>query len=404
MPGESNQEQINISRADLLRGAGAGGVLLTMPALLASCGPEGARLAGPGGQDPIENARAAGLDTPALIAINCGITAPNPHNTQAWKFLIKGEREFELYVDETRLLPRTDPPGRQIHIGQGTFLEHCAIGAGQLGLRAAVELFPEGVYGTDQAGTRPVARVRLEADPGVKKDPLYQAIPARATNRTDYRGPLITAAEFARLKTLVGPTHAALQFVNHPDEMAALTELAFKAMEVETRTVARGEESRLWFRLSDEEIYSKRDGISLRGSGFSGVKLWLVRNFFFSLDKEEFHSVASQDAFLGPYHETLKTTKAYLLWRTAANTPVDWVRTGRDYARVQLALTSLGLVLHPVSQILQEYPELEELRARFGEQVKVQAGEKVQMLARIGRSDYSFHAPRRPVDEMIVKS
>ena len=59
---------------------------------------------------------------PALKAIALGVNAPNPHNTQAWKFRLHSDTTFTLYVDESRLLPATDPTTRQIHIGCGCFL------------------------------------------------------------------------------------------------------------------------------------------------------------------------------------------------------------------------------------------------------------------------------------------
>ena len=61
-------------------------------------------------------------------AISYGITAPNPHNTQAWKVKILNPTSFLLYVDEKRLVTASDPPTRQIHVGQGTFIETVTVG------------------------------------------------------------------------------------------------------------------------------------------------------------------------------------------------------------------------------------------------------------------------------------
>ncbi|NJL13992.1 MAG: hypothetical protein HC913_13955 [Microscillaceae bacterium] len=78
-----------------------------------------------------------------------GLAAPNPHNTQAWKFKILNEAEMLFYVDEQRLLPQTDPDTRQIHIGCvgcGCFIESLKIGMASLGYATAVHYFPEGHY------------------------------------------------------------------------------------------------------------------------------------------------------------------------------------------------------------------------------------------------------------------
>lgn len=87
---------------------------------------------------------------------------------------------------------------------------------------------------------------------------------------------------------------------------------------------------------------------------------------------------------------------------TPKNGPVDWVQAGRAYARLQLAATSMGLASHPMSQILQEYEEMNSLREAFERQVGVTGTEKVQMIARLGRSDYFFRSPRRPLTSFLV--
>ena len=61
------------------------GALLTVPTFLDACKLH-PRLSGPAGMDPEANARALGMMDPILVAMNAGITAPTPHNTQAWKF------------------------------------------------------------------------------------------------------------------------------------------------------------------------------------------------------------------------------------------------------------------------------------------------------------------------------
>ena len=132
----------NISRKKFLINSG---IVLTVPLFLKYCATtEYPRLTGKSGVDPVENANAEGIVDPILRAINVGITAPNPHNTQAWKFKITSPAEMTLFVDEKRILPITDPPARQIHIGQGCFLELLKIGAKQIGYDADIKILAEG--------------------------------------------------------------------------------------------------------------------------------------------------------------------------------------------------------------------------------------------------------------------
>ena len=77
---------------------------------------------------------------------------------------LRQPNEITLYCDLTRLLPETDPLSRQIMMSHGTFLELLDLAARRKGLRADIELFPQGQFGPDQLDTRPVARIRLAPD------------------------------------------------------------------------------------------------------------------------------------------------------------------------------------------------------------------------------------------------
>jgi hypothetical protein len=124
--------------------------------------------------------------TPIERAIAYGCNAPNPHNTQAWKLRRVSAVQIVLYVDETRLLPATDPPARQIHIGCGCFIDTLAAGASTMGYGTTVEDFPEGPYSLDEVGRKPVARITLTHQPNIGQDALAGAIYTRQTNRRPF--------------------------------------------------------------------------------------------------------------------------------------------------------------------------------------------------------------------------
>ena len=87
-----------------------------------------------------------------MQAIAYGIHAPNPHNTQAWKFKLTSDTEALFYIDERRLLPVTDPPARQIHIGAGCCIETLAVGMSRHGYDTAVEYLPQGATDSNRSG------------------------------------------------------------------------------------------------------------------------------------------------------------------------------------------------------------------------------------------------------------
>ncbi|MFT5218745.1 MAG: hypothetical protein ACI87H_000881, partial [Gammaproteobacteria bacterium] len=123
------------------------------------------------------------------------ILCPNPHNKQPWIIRLSGPASFNLYVDPDRLLPETDPIYRQIHIGQGTFLETLSIAANGLGYKAIINYFPEGMYSNNELADKPVAAIELIKLPDIAKDPLFNALLSRHSNKREYDDYRLTAAE-----------------------------------------------------------------------------------------------------------------------------------------------------------------------------------------------------------------
>ncbi|MEU2092025.1 hypothetical protein [Nocardia beijingensis] len=63
-------------------------------------------------------------DRPSILAaLRLAARAPSVHNTQPWRWVFDG-RCLHLYTDADRLLPSTDPHGRQLVISCGAVLHH----------------------------------------------------------------------------------------------------------------------------------------------------------------------------------------------------------------------------------------------------------------------------------------
>lgn len=126
-----------------------------------------------------------GFGDPRLDVCAYAILAPNPHNMQPWQIQLEDALTFSVSCNLDRLLPETDPPGRQITIGFGCFLELVRQAAAEAGYRAELEYYPEGPHG-EAIDARPIARVVLVSDPDVAPDPLFASVLDRRTNRFPY--------------------------------------------------------------------------------------------------------------------------------------------------------------------------------------------------------------------------
>ncbi|MCP4384637.1 MAG: twin-arginine translocation pathway signal protein, partial [Hyphomicrobiales bacterium] len=92
---------------------------------------------------------------------------------------------------------------------------------------------------------------------------------------------------------------------------------------------------------------------------------------------------------------------AYAVVRTAGNTREDQIEAGRRWLRLNLTTTGLGLALHPVSQALQEYPEM-AVHYATAHDLLAQPGETVQMLGRLGYGPATPRTPRWPLEAKIM--
>jgi hypothetical protein len=340
---------------------------------------------------------------PILKAIAYGITAPSPHNTQSWYLDTISETEMLLYVKH--VLPETDPPARQIMMGAGCFIELVNVGMSQEGFVTNVNYFPQGDFQltANKMSDKPVAKITLVKDENIKKDVLYDYIYQRGTNRKPYKGKMITQNEFEIIQTLMGNYHSQLQFVTGKEQMQPYLDIFSQAMEIETRTKATNEETRRKFRFSEKEIEEKKDGISLQQMGYDGFILKIATKSLNNGDSLTWHSEKNFKATMKGINKGIYSSKGLIFFKTETNTKLDWIKSGRDYARFNIAIAKMGIVTHPYNQVIQEYSEMEELQKKFNTLSKVKNGEKTQMIVRIGRAKISYKSWRKEVEDYIME-
>ncbi len=346
----------------------------------------------------------ADFSPPILKAIAYGLSASNPHNTQAWKFKILSDTEALLYIDKTRILPTTDPYLRQIHIGCGCFLETAKIGMTQESFDTHIEHFPEVNNSLSTNGEVPVAKILFLKNDTVVVSNLAQNILKRKTSRKTYSNKIITPPAWSEILNLIGNTNGKLELITETNRLNILRPLLADGMEIESYTFRTHEESRKWFREKDEKISSKRDGINLPGNGVTGAKKWIAEFQLKGLKKEDWHSKKTIEYTLASHRKRVETSPNIISLKTSFNTPVDWLKAGHDYSKLQLACLLKGFYIHPLSQVLQEFEEMSALKVKFEKEMNVQENEKIQMVARAGESKMPYLSYRRKINDYIRKS
>lgn len=339
---------------------------------------------------------AAGLETePRRRALSFAVLAPNPHNRQPWIADLSRADEVTLLCDPERRLPRTDPFDRQITIGLGCFVELLVLAASQDGWRADVETFPEGEPQPRLDG-RPVARIRFARDAGLVPDPLFAHVLDRRSNKEPYdlARPVATQA----LASVAGAARmATARFTNDPARVADLRAKAWDAMRTEITTYETMKESVELMRVGRAEIEASPDGIDLGGPFIEGLAAAGLFRKEELLDPSSSAFRQQIDFVKAPFD----TAMAFLWLTTPGNSRADQIEAGRDYVRLNLAATALGLGMHPFSQALQEFPEMAPHFALMRETLGIAEGETLQMFARLGYGPQVQAGPRWPYETRI---
>jgi hypothetical protein len=331
------------------------------------------------------------------------ILAPHSHNLQSWRVDLATPDEILLRCDLNRLLPETDPYSRQIMMSHGTFLELLDIAARERGLRATIELFPEGVFAADKLDQRPVARIRLTPDSAVQKDPLFAQILRRHTNRSmyDLQRPLPLDV-WQAMNDAVKPNSLRFGFVgaDSPERLNQHRAIAAEAWRVELTTARTILESFKVLRVGATEVAKYRDGLVVMDPMV--VLLDRVRLFDRShAPAPDSYATTSQ---IKDFSHKLESTPGFLWMVTEGNDRATQVNAGRAYARVQLAATAHGVSMQPLQQALQEYPEQAQTQADVRRLLQaLQPAQTVQMWARVGYAPPVEPAPRRALDAFVVR-
>ncbi|MEQ1597724.1 MAG: twin-arginine translocation pathway signal protein [Casimicrobium sp.] len=330
-----------------------------------------------------------GLDEPVddvrLDAFRHAILAPNPHNRQPWVITLEGADSALLRCDLAKRLPETDPFDRQITIGFGTFIELAAIAASRRGVRLDVEPFPEGLP-RERLDGRALARLRFVADPAVKPDPLFAAISQRRTNRQVYDPP--------GQATLGALAAEGLTTSADPQILTPLRQLVVAAITQEMHTPAAHLESVRLMRIGQAEVDARPDGLALTGPLIEATSLLGLTT------RASLADPASTAFRLGleDLQKVYGSIPAAGWIITPGNSRAEQLAAGRRYARATLRGTLQGLAMHPISQAVQEYPQVAPHFAAVHRLLGVGAGARIQMLVRVGRAGTVPAAPRYPLE------
>jgi len=313
--------------------------------------------------------------------LSYALLAPNPHNRQPWMVDLSQKNQIAIYRDKSKALTHTDPHSRQLTIGMGCFLELLNIAASHAGHTVTFDLFPEGEDG-------PVAQARLSE--GSRPDPLFAQVMNRRSCKEPFSMEPISDAHAKQLASYCTVVESA-------PKVAQIKQMTLEAWLIEANTPRTLKESVDLMRIGKAEINANPDGIDLGGPFLETLSVAGILTREGQLDTQ---SSGFQQG-VSMYQNMLTATPAYCTVCTSGNTRLEQIKAGRQWLRLNLKTTELGLALHPVSQALQEFPEMEE-QYRKAHTLLAKPEETVQMLGRLGIGPATTRSPRWPLEAKII--
>jgi hypothetical protein len=324
---------------------------------------------------------------PRMQLIAQAVLAPSGHNMQPWTIQLDtaDPNVLSLYADPTRLSPAVDPLARQTMVSQGTFLAYLQVAAAHLGYTASLELFPSGTY--DETSLQksmsrlPVARITLARDPAATTAD-YKSLFLSDTNRSPYTASPLTAGQTKALDAVASSSPASLSLLADSKDMKALGDFGVEGTLIETKNAAATKESDAVTYLTEQAKNKARSGFGVEGRGTSGFMKYVLQGIIRFVPSMNDDASGATSA-IAVTDAAVAHTAAYGLISTTGNTRKEQVEAGILYAELSLHARTLGLVMQPLSQVLQEYPSMAAPYAAIHAEY-APGGQTIQMLVRIG--------------------
>ncbi len=331
---------------------------------------------------------------PRIDALAYAILVPNPHNRQPWKVALEDDLALSLYCDLERRLPVTDPFDRQITIGLGCFLEALRMAAAHSGYAAEINTFPAGEPAT-RLDQRPIAQVKfVKSQP--QQDPLFEQLLLRHTHRGDFD--INREIAPATLQTLLANSGASGTI--EPLLRQTLRDHSWQAMKIELSAQEPAAENARLTRIGKQQINANPDGLSMSGPMF---ELMNKVGFLTQQAMQDPNSSAMQSGFTS-MQARMATAMGYVWLPSEDNSRAAQLNAGKQWLRLHLQATKLGLMMQPLSQALQEFPRMAQSYQQLHNLLGVAAPGRIQMFGRIGFADAVGPSPRWPLETIFLPS
>lgn len=316
--------------------------------------------------------------------------AANAHNVQSWRLDPVAGRpdQRRLGLNPDRLLPQTDPWNRQLTISLGAFLAVLQEEAAVRGARIHWTPLEDGLAG---------ALVTLEEGQARAPDPgIADALTAPTVK---YRTAALSLPPAVRTGQEAQSTPTvSIRWVSDPTEVAAAKVWAQGAYDLEMDLPRTRDESRLYTQIGERARQARPYGITLLANFPKGELFWIEGLAGIFPQSPTDYSRSAKDLLA----QALDPVEQIVVVTSKGNGVRERLETGEALQRLWLDVRSRGGELLPLSQGLQEFPEMTPYYDQ-AHRIWARPGETVQMvlaLFRPGPGEF-LPSPRLPAEAVV---
>lgn len=320
--------------------------------------------------------------------IQYGILAPSSHNTQPWRFRLYDEL-LELRVDQRRLLPVSDPLGREVRVACGTLLGNMEIAARHFGVKLAIDMLPDPIdrdliarISIAEGGPPGASLLSTELD-----HRLFAAMPHRHTVRQPFEATPLPTGLRADLQELAAANGAWLEFVDDHLDRIELANLISKADRMQFHDPEFRRELSQWIR--PHHPTASRDGMPGYALGLGPAASMLAPMVIRTFEMVEGRAANAEEIIAG--------SPALVVLGTPQDKQLSWLQAGRALAPILLFATSHGVRASFLNQPLEVGVLRNHVRGLL------ESDGVPQLIMRLGFGPEGRPSPRRSLDEVLER-